>query len=191
MMLRLAASTAAFLALAQPALAQSGQCLASKDIADTVTYAMPLFMQGLRSACAESLPSDSFILAQGDAFSQRFEPLRDDAWPGARRVLMQFVQRESAPSGGDESDASGNAATAGVVSLIGSLEGEELRPFIDALAMQLIAQQAKPETCAQIEAVLPLLAPLPAENHGRLAATLAEMMAKGEENSPFCLAPAP
>ena len=83
-LLRLTA-TAALLALSQPVLAQ-GSCGQQEDVADAATYAMPLVIEALQSRCTEVLPANSFIMNEGADLSAEFEPLRDSAWPGARRL---------------------------------------------------------------------------------------------------------
>ena len=112
---RTIAVAAALASLGQPLAAQSSACVQPEDLADTVTYAMPLFLQGLQSKCATALPADSFILSQGESFAQSFEPLRDEAWPGARRTLMRFIESEAAAA---EDSEGADATTAGFVQIL-------------------------------------------------------------------------
>ena len=184
--LRLAASAAAILSLSQPALAQSADCVQPGDLADATTYTMPLFVEALQSKCGEALPSDSFIRARGADFAAGFAPLRENAWPGARRVLVHFIESEtgaSLPEG-----EQGNQAAGGVMLTLMKMEGDELRPFVDALATQLIAEEIKPGTCSDVDAVLPLLAPLPAENYGMLVSTILGFVAKEDDAIKICAA---
>ena len=174
----------ALLALSQPLAAQSAPCTEPADLSDTVTYAMPLLMQGLQTKCADSLPADSFVRARGPAFAQSFEPLRDSAWPGARRTLMRFIENRT--DGAGDGEAAASSQNEGIVRMIASLEGDELRPFVDALAVQMIAEEVKPVTCEHVEAVLPLLAPLPPENYGALIATVFGIMSEDDASLPFC-----
>ena len=160
-MFRTMAAAAAMLSMAQPALAQGAQCVEPADLADTTTYAM---IEGAQNSCATTLPASSFVRSKGDAFAARFEPLRDRAWPGARRFLMTFMDegRQSAGSG------PGADATNGIVQMIAALNGDELRPFVDGIVLQLIAEDMTPETCRSVEKILPLVATLPVENYGAL-----------------------
>ena len=182
--LRHAVSAAALLSLSQPTLAQGTDCIQPADLADMTTYVMPLFMDGVQATCADALPTDSFVLAEGDAFAERFEPLRDNAWPGARRVLVSFIENKT---GATRAMAEGeNSAMGGVVMNLMRMEGDELRPFVDAIATQMIAEELKPETCDGIEAILPLLAPLPPENYGGLVSTIFGLVVKEDNAMPIC-----
>lgn len=182
--LRLTASFAALLSLSQPAMAQGTACVKPADLADATTYAMPLFIEGLQSKCAGALPEESFVRSQGAAFAQKFAPLRDEAWPGARRVLVSFIERET---GADRKDAqAAQPAVGGVIQNLMRMEGDELRPFVDAIATQMIAEQIEPATCADVEKVMPLLAPLPPENYGALLATILGMVGKDDKALTLC-----
>ena len=183
-LVRIAALPAAFLALAQPALAQGTQCVARADIADATTYAMPLVLEGLRTSCADLLPADSFIINESAAFGEKFAPLRDAAWPGARRLLVSFIESETGASREDAGNAGPDMG--GVIQMLMQMEGDDLRPFVDAMATQAIAAEIKPDTCSDIEAVLPLLAPLPPENHGALISTILGMVADDEDELKIC-----
>ena len=184
---RTIAVAAALASLGHPLAAQSSACVQPEDLADTVTYAMPLFLQGLQSKCATALPADSFILSQGESFAQSFEPLRDEAWPGARRTLMRFIESEAAAA---EDSEGADATTAGFVQILSSLDGDELRPFVDGIGVQLIAEEIKPATCGDIEKVLPLLAPLPPQNYGGLVSAIFGLVSEGESDGFVCAAAA-
>ena len=54
------------------------------------------------------------------------------------------------------------------------------------MATQMIAEEIKPATCGDIEAVLPLLAPLPPENYGGLMSTILGLVADGEDKLQIC-----
>ena len=66
------------------------------------------------------------------------------------------------------------------------MEGDELRPFVDALALQLIAEEIEPGTCGKANALLPLLALLPPENYGALVATVMGFVGKKEGEMQVC-----
>ncbi|MBB3032852.1 hypothetical protein [Alteriqipengyuania lutimaris] len=174
--LRLVAGTAAILALAQPSLAQGTACVEPADLGDAVTYTMPLAMDAVQASCADALPGNSFVLSQGDAFAENFALLRGEAWPGARRFLMAFMENET---GGAGEAAGGNSASA-IGQMIAGLDGDELRPFVDGIVREMIVQEIKPSTCGDIEKVLPLIAPLPAENFGTLLATMIGVVGENE-----------
>ncbi len=169
---RLTASAAALLSLSQPALAQSAPCIAPADLSDTLTYSMPLLVEGIQSSCMDALPADSFLLGDGAEFASGFEPLRDQAWPGTRRFLMTFAKK-----GDSKNQMSG---------IIEDLSDEAIRPFVDAMVVQLVAAEIKPANCGDIDRILPLLAPLPPENYGPILATLFSFVGDEEKDLKIC-----
>ena len=181
---RYAAGAAALLSLSQPAMAQGVNCVQRADVADMTTYAMPLAIEALQAQCADVLPADSFIMNEGAAFADGFEPLRDTAWPGARRVLVSIIEKHTGATRQQAEAAS--PAMGGVIMNLMRMEGDELRPFVDAIATQLIAGEIKPSTCGDVEAILPLLAPLPPENYGALVATILGMVVEEGHAMPVC-----
>jgi len=172
MSIRHAAGAAALLSLSQPAMAQGTPCVQPADFADAVTYAIPMMMQSAQTSCAETLAADSYVMSEGDAFASRFTALQDQSWPGAKRFLMTFV----------ESDATTKAMGA----MLGELDDETLRPFVDGIVSAKIAEDIKPATCASIEKILPLVAPLPAENYGQLLVTVMELTGKTGADLKLC-----
>mgnify|MGYP001188065241 FL=1 len=180
--LRLAA-TAALLSLSQPVFAE-GNCLQPEDIADATTYAMPLFVEALQSSCADVLPANSYVMNEGPALAAEFQPLRDQAWPGARRLLVGLIEDKTGANRAN-AEAAG-PGMGGVVQTLMRMEGDELRPFVDAIAMQIIAEEIEPDTCGDVDALMPLLAPLPPENYGALLATLMGFVEKKDGELSFC-----
>ena len=170
--LRLAAAGAALISLSQPALAQGTTCIAPADLADAVTYVMPLAIESAQSTCSETLPADSFLLSEGAEFANRFEPLSDMTWPGARRLFMNFAER------GKQSET--------MSGILDELSDDELRPFLDAILVQVVASEITPASCSDINTVLPLLAPLPPENYGPLLVTLFGFIGDEENDLKIC-----
>jgi len=168
-------------------MAQGVQCIEPADLADATTYTIPLMLQSAQASCADVLRADSFVLSQGSEFAARFEPLRDAAWPGTRRVLVNVIENKT---GVDRAAAEQAPADAGgVMQMLMRMEGDELRPFLDALATQMIAGEIKPQTCMDIETLLPLLAPLPAENYGALVSAILGLVAgDADDDLPICTA---
>lgn len=148
-------ATAAALATAQPVAAQAQACVASEDLADATTYAMPLLYQAVNTKCSSSLSADGFFAEQGEAFVNRFTPYRDSAWPGAMRVLTTFSN-------------AGKSDDRAMAEMMAALPEEALRPFLDALIVQMVSQEVKIKDCATIEEGVSLLAPLPVENFGKI-----------------------
>jgi hypothetical protein len=71
-----------------------------------------------------------------------------------------------------------------MAAMIESMPEDALRPFVDALVGQMIAEEIKGDTCNKIERGAELLSPLPADNIGGLFAFVAEMA--DLKNPPLC-----
>ncbi len=172
---RIIAPALALLALtsAQAAHAQQQTCVAAADLGDAVVYAMPIAFDAARNACANRLSKDGFMATGGEAVIAPFRAGQDRAWPGAFRLLKTFMAAE----GGEGEDSQINA-------MITALPEDALRPFVDGLAGQMIADEIKGDSCARIERGLELIAPLPTENVGGLVAFIAEMT--DLKNPPIC-----
>ncbi len=162
MKLKFAAGAAAILSMAQPqiAFAQAAktQCIKEADLSDAIVYAMPSLFAAFRTKCIATLPKDGFTRVKGDAFASSFTTLQDQTWPGAQRVLLVFASAGSGKSGTNDQ----------MVTLMKSLPGEAVRPFIDAIIEQKIAEEIQVSRCADIERGVSLLAPLPPQNIGGL-----------------------
>lgn len=182
--IRLAAGAAAMLSLAQPALAQGTKCIAPADLADATTYTMPLMIEAAQSSCADVLAADSFVMAEGTAFAANFAPLRDAAWPGTQRMLASFIEKETGAS--REQAEKVDPAMGGIIMNLLRSDGQELRPFVDAIATQMVADSIKPESCGDIEAILPLLAPLPPENYGELVSVIVGFVTEDDDKLQLC-----
>lgn len=161
-----AALALAALATSQTALAQGQACVAPADMSDAVVYAMPIAFDAARNACANRLTRDGFMATGGDAYIAPFRAGQDQAWAGAFRFLKAFMAKDSGEQGGSSAD---------MAAMIETMPEEALRPFVDALVGQMIAEEIKGDSCSKIERGLELLSPLPTDNVGGLVAFLAEL----------------
>ncbi len=160
----LAALTA--LATAQTAQAQQQACVAPADMADAITYAMPIAFDAVRTTCSNRLTGSGFIATRGEAYAAQFRARQTKAWPGAFRVLKSFMAGKDASAGGASPDIA--------AMLTGMPEGT-IRPFVDGLIGQLIAEEIRPADCGRIERGLEVISPMPAENVGSLIAFVVEL----------------
>lgn len=145
----------AALASAQAAQAQAAQapCVNADDAGDAVVYAMPIAYEAALRTCKNAWADDAFLKsAQGRAFIETFEERQDASWPGTVRMLKVFL----AQPGGDGDD--------GMVQMLTSMDEDALRPFVDALGGQMLAEEIKPDSCETINKAAELLSPLPADN---------------------------
>lgn len=165
----------AALATAQTAQAQQQACVQAADLSDAVIYAMPIAFDAARTACANRLSRDGFMARRGEAYISAFRAGQNKAWPGAFRVIRTFMEQ------GGEGEA---AAGPDIQAMLSAMPQESLRPFVDAMAGQMIADEIKPDSCGRIERGLELLSPLPTENVGGLIAFLVEV--SDIKNPPVC-----
>lgn len=170
----------AALASTTAAQAQQAACVAPADLADAAVYAMPLAYDAARTACANRLARDGFIAKQGEAYIAKFRAGQDKAWPGAFRFLKVYMNSQSGTEG---------AADADMQAMIAAMPEEALRPFVDALVGQMIAEEIKGDSCGKIERGMELLSPLPSENVGGLVALLFDVA--DMKNPPLCTAAQP
>lgn len=168
---KILATATAILALSQAhiAMAQAAvqPCIEPADLSDVVVYAMPSLLVAFEAKCGPTLADDGFIRTQGSELSATYTAQQAQAWPGAKRFIIQFSERETGAEAGDGPD--------GMNEIITALPDEALRPFADALIQQKVAEQIPLKECSNIERGVSLLAPLPPENMGGLAAFVFEM----------------
>ncbi|MFN4114537.1 MAG: hypothetical protein ACK4GD_11400 [Sphingomonadaceae bacterium] len=149
--LGLAAMTQHQVALAQ---AKAEACIAQADLSDAVVYTMPILAQAVQSKCAATLSPNGFMATNSAAFLAPYVAQQSKAWPGAMRMLSQFA--------GDDKEG------AGMIAMLAVLPPDTVRPLVDAIVEQKVAEEIKPTDCARIERGVELMAPLPPENVGGL-----------------------
>jgi hypothetical protein len=163
------ASTLALTALATAQAAQAQPaCVAAEDIGDTLLYTIPIAYDAVRTSCQRELKPDGFLARKGDAFIATFRARQNSAWPGALRFLKTFLVRDGNAKAKDGSDAD-------IATIITSLPEASLRPFVDALLGQMIANEIKPNSCGTIERGIELLSPLPVDNVAGLLTFILEV----------------
>ncbi len=149
----------ALAALAQASVAQAQQqpCVPAADLGDSIIYALPIAYDAARTSCATRFARDGFITRGGDKFIAGFRARQNAAWPGTFRVLKTMMA----------ADAKNPAAAAGgpeIAALIAAMPEDSLRPFVDGMIGQMIAEEIKPDACGKIERAMELLSPLPVDN---------------------------
>ena len=161
------ASHLAFAALAssQAASAQEA-CVAPEDLSDTITYAVPILYEAMKTPCGTEFAANPFMSVEGEAFVERFRVQQDAAWPGTLRLLRVFMTQQSGEGEQDQ-----------MIEMVASLPDEALRPIVDMIVAQMVnerlASEIQPTTCADVAEVMELLAPLPPENISNLATFIA------------------
>ena len=154
-MMKFAALAAPIAALAaimtvQPAAAQ-GQ-FNEEEVSALARVAMPRAFQSLQQKCSPILPLNSYIFANGDELLYRLQGASAGAWPQARGAIIRLVTRENPQ----------------IAALLNAMPPESLQPFVDELIAGMVSTKLETGRCEQIDRILELLDPLPAENLAEL-----------------------
>lgn len=169
----------AALGQAQVAAAQQA-CIAPADLGDTMVYAMPIAYDAARIACVREFKSDGFMARNGDRFIAGFRARQNAAWPGAFRTMKAVLSDQS---------VAGELGDIDIIALAQAMPENNLRPFVDGLMGQMIAQEITPKSCGKIERGLELLSPLPVDNVAGLMGFMVELL--GLDKPSLCPAKLP
>lgn len=172
---------AALAALAVPgaATAQAAkQCLTPKEAQSLISFALPDIITSVGAKCAPSLGPDGYLTRSGKDLSDRYRAAAAPGWPSAKQALRKFIGND--------------------VEFLGAMPDEALKGFFGAGVSTAIVKDVKPEQCGDIDRVLKLLSPLPAENMSQLVGILLEIGARpkaqaaaAKMKAPFTICPAP
>ncbi len=158
---KLAAAAAALSTAALPTTLSAQECVAQSDVADAVVFAVPIAVKTLRTKCGGTLSSDGFLMSGSDTMVAAFEQQATAAWPGALRLISTFAGKD----GGADA----------IAESLATLDAENAGNLLGVLLPGMVMKDFDMQDCGKIERGLELLAPLPPENLGGIAAFLAEM----------------
>ena len=165
-------------ALPTMATAQSAkQCLTPKEAQGLISFALPDIITSVSTKCAPSLGQDGYLTRSGKDLSDRYRAAAQPNWPSAKLAIRKFVGAEA--------------------EFLEGMPDEALKGFFGAGISTAVVKDVKPEQCGDIDRVLKLLAPLPAENMSQLVGILLEMGARpkaqaaaAKTKTPFTICPA-
>lgn len=151
--MKIFASLTALAALicAQPAFAQASlaqQDFTEEEVSALARVAMPRAFQSLQQKCRPVLPGTSYIYAEGNTLQSRLQAASQGAWPQARSAILRLASRDNPQMG----------------NILAAMPPESLQPFLDELVASIVTTRLETVRCDQIDRVLELLDPLPAEN---------------------------
>ena len=128
---------------------------------------MPALIEGMARKCAPVLPRGAFLTGPHRTLSERLRGTNDARWPRAKAAIEK-VQGQKLPS----------------------LFGEEFtRKAAEATVTGMALKEVETKDCGMASELLGTVAPLPADNFGRLFPLLLEIGAKDEERAPFRICP--
>lgn len=166
-MRKLAAFCAALLATA-PGLAQAAApCLTPAEASSLAAYALPAAISGTTKRCAPSLGAGAFLPKGGSELATRYAARKAQNWPAAKSAFFKI--------GGDAKDESS--------ALLKGLPDPSLQQMLDAIIEGMVAQEIPTDKCGQIDRVIGLLAPLPAQNTADLIAVVLGLAGKSGKAS--------
>ena len=139
-----------------PGLAQAAQqaCLTPAEASSLAAYALPAAITGTTKRCAPSLSSTAFLPKGGAQLASRYAARKVQNWPAAKAAFFKI--------GGTSKNESS--------ALLKNLPDPSLQQMLDAIVEGMVAQQIPTEKCGEIDRIVGLLAPLPAQNTADLIA---------------------
>ncbi len=159
-------AAAATLAAPQIAAAQAEPpCITASEFTALATYALPGAIDGTTRTCAPTLPANAYLRNHGSELAARYAAGRDEVWPEAKAAFLKM----SAATDPDTAN------------LFAAMPDDNLRQIADAALSGIAASKVKPGSCATIDRMIALLAPLPAANTAELIAVLAGLGSKTGE----------
>ena len=142
-----------------------------------MSFALPDIITSVSSKCAPSIGPDGYLTRSGKDLADRYRVAAAPSWPAAKTALRKFVGPE--------------------VEFLDNMPDEALKGFFGAGVSTAIVKDIKPEQCGDIDRVMRLLAPLPAENMSQLVGILLEIGARpkaqaaaAKAKAPFSICPA-
>ena len=173
-----AVAAAALMAVPNMATAQiAKQCLTPREAQSLISFALPDIITSVSSKCTPTLGSEGYLTRSGKDLSDRYRAAAGPSWPMAKTALKKYVETDP--------------------SLLDSMPDDALKGFFGAGVATAIVKDIRPEQCGDIDRIVKLLAPLPAENMSQLVGIVLEIGARPKAQAaaqkakvPFSICPA-
>lgn len=161
--MRKLATLGAALLTVTPGLAHAAsQCLTPAEASSLAAYALPAAITGTTKRCAPSLAPSAFLPRGGAELANRYAARKVQNWPAAKAAFFKI-------GGGAKDDSS---------ALLKTLPDPSLQQMLDAIIEGMVAQEIPLTKCGEIDRVVGLLAPLPAQNTADLIAVVLGLASK-------------
>lgn len=154
------ATTPGLLAAAEP------PCLTKSEFSDLAGYALPSVIGGASDRCKPTLGPDAFLETEGPDLIQRYQGRKAETWPAAKSAFLKLSAK---------TDSKANH-------LLSSLPDKTLQDMLDLMLEGLVSQEIPTKTCATIDDVARLLAPLPPENTADLLTLVVDLAGKPKDD---------
>ncbi|WP_106639362.1 hypothetical protein [Allosphingosinicella vermicomposti] len=142
-------------------------CLTRAEAASMGRFFMPSVIDSMARKCAASLPATAFLAGPHRALSARLREDHIRHWPSAKTAIEKVSGKELPTMLGDEFT----------------------RKMAESTVAEMAAKGIEAKDCAMVSEILGVVAPLPADNFGRLFALFAELGSKKRDKSPFRMCP--
>jgi hypothetical protein len=150
------------------AAAQDRPCITEQEVSALVVYVVPIAIDGVRVRCVGQLSPSGFVAQRSGALQARYEALRDATWPEAKSAFLKFSNDRNFANDKDREFAE----------QFENLPDEALRPFIDGVLTQKLADEINGEECGEIERVMEAMDPFDPSAVGTLVGVIASMSVK-------------
>ena len=147
---------ASLLAILPGAAQAAAPCLTPAEASSLAAYALPAAINGTTKRCAPTLAPTSFLRQGGGELASRYAARKTQSWPAAKAAFFKI--------GGDGKDES--------TAMLRGLPDASLQQMLDAIIEGMVAQEIPTQRCGEIDRVVSLLAPLPAQNTADLIAVV-------------------
>ena len=161
------------LALVHSQAASAQACVSEAEVSALFVYAMPPALESARNSCDGRLKPQGFFAQNGKQLIGQYAALQNETWPKAKRALLLFAGSKK-PAG--KASRASSFADLDANRLLGNLPDDVVRPLVDAVIVEKVAEQVKPEHCRNIERVAAAIAPIDPRSAAALLATVMSLV---------------
>ena len=137
------------------------RCVTKRQVADAAMSLTPYLVDAVTRKCRAHLPATSFLVANGAALHARLAAEGAGREASAAQVLIAMMGKDVPPIE----------------------DSESLVKVMGAMASGFIAKDIPVGYCTEISGMVEAVAPLPAENIGLFAASVAGLIGQAEKGS--------
>jgi hypothetical protein len=168
----LAVVTAAALASHPVAASAQPACVTEAEVSAVAIYSVPSLIQAMRLKCGNELSPSGYLARRGDTLAGRYAALQPRVWPRAKSGMLKVL--------GGQANAQGRE----LMSTVGSLPDNAVRPLVDAWIVQEASAKIPAGNCRRIEWVIEAMAPIDPEVAGGVLGAIVGLV--DPERMPVC-----
>jgi hypothetical protein len=155
--------------LALPAMitaqARPTECLTRTEMRSGISYIMPMLINAVKNACANTLPKGSFLTDGSADMLSKYQALA----ASNKAAALSLIDKFGAGMKLDSVDTDGGAQT------------DMMEALLPIMVEEGLAKEIKPESCTAMNDIVESLDPLPPENMTRLIETIAVEVIRSDE----------